>query len=148
MLLLCVIQGKGVHAAQLREEVRTLDRIGVENGLGVRLGTGEAAFLAKKGVQLHVIVDLAVCDQGELSALRHHRLMPGRQPDNRQADLGQPDGTVRVNAAVVRAAMGECVDHVLQLAGVQSGAVAHDIPGYAAHGMKPVSQKIEGIVAK
>ncbi|WP_279512404.1 hypothetical protein [Candidatus Thiosymbion oneisti] len=44
-----------------------------------------------------------------------------------------------MDTVIVRAAMSEGIDYVPQLTGVRPGAVAHDIPGYAAHGMEPIT---------
>ncbi len=105
------MEREGEHAAQLGGKIQAVHRIGVQDGLRIRVGPRLAALRTQRRIQLDVVVDLAVGRQRELTVGRDHRLMPGGEPDDRQPCLRQPDRAVAIDAVIVRAAVGQGRGH-------------------------------------
>ena len=85
------------------------------------------------------IVDLAVEDQRDTRTLMHHGLDAGRQIDDRQPPMREPDhggsiaGAVQKEAFAIRPPMPDAVAHRLQPPlGIRYSTLKNEA-GYAAH---------------
>src|SRR5579863_10683266 len=84
------------------------------------------------------IVDLAIEDDLHRTVLVAHRLVPGRQIDDRQSPMSEPDtmcpraGGRLVEALIVRAAMCDGIGHAPQR-GTRVGTAREHEAGYATH---------------
>ena len=84
--------------------------------------------------QLLVVVDLAVEDDDDRAVLVVERLLAGREVDDRQAAMTEPDARLEVHALAVRPAVRLRVVHALQQRAVEVAAAAGvEQSGDAAH---------------
>ena len=125
-----IVQGDGVHAAQLVDEIQPVAAVEQQRRLAIRLrGELGAAHL---GAQLDVVVDLAVGDQRGPARLAQ-RLVAGGEIDDGQAIVDHPDIAAAILARPVGAAMGECRRQARQDVGRRTLAAARHHSRQAAH---------------
>ena len=129
-----VPDGEGEHPAQAWQAGRSVGGVGSEQHLGVAVGMERPAGGGEFGLQLGVVVDRAVEDEGEAPVGARHRLVPVGRVDDREpahADGGIAGG---VEAAVVRPAVDLALHHARygRLA-LRLGEFRGKNAGYAAH---------------
>ena len=92
------------------------------------------------GNQLLVVVDLAVVDDADAAVLVVQRLLTGREIDDRQPLVAEPDAGLDVHALFVGAAMMLRVVHAREhVAADLAPPAAIEDAGYSAHGFIPVA---------
>ena len=130
-----VPQGEREHPVEAFHARRTPLPVGGEDDLGVALAAEGVAPGRQLGLQLAVVVDLAVVGDGERAVGGAHRLRAaGAEVDDRQSAMAEAHRAVAVHAVAVRAAMGDEVAHRLHRPGRHRGARGEvHAPGDAAH---------------
>src|SRR3954468_15902954 len=84
----------------------------LKDDLGIRCRPEFVAVSCKLSLELPKIVDLSIVDDADLPIVGDHGLLcGGRQIDNRQAAMAEPDGTLDPNAFSIRATMGDSTCH-------------------------------------
>ena len=103
-----------VHAAQMPREIEPVAAIEMERQLAIRAGGERCA--GQLGVQLEVVVDLAIGDERGAAGLVE-RLVAGREIDDREPRLHHADIARAVMAVAVGPAMAQRRLHRLQQRG-------------------------------
>ena len=112
---------EGEHAAEAVDAVLAPLLVAVRDHLGVGVGPEAVAVRDQLAADLGEVVDLAVEDDLHRSVLVADRLVAGRQIDDAQPPVAEPDGAVEIVAAGIGPAVDHGVGH-----GDQSGA-AHRV---------------------
>ncbi len=124
----------GKHAVELREALDAELDVAAQDDFAVRLRAEHVAAGLQLRTQLAVVVDLAVEDEMDLAGFVLHRLMAGRQVNDRQASHADQRLIVAIVACIVGAAMPDRVVHSMD-DGVrrQHAASCRDDADDAAH---------------
>ena len=127
-----VIQHERKHAVETAYAIVPVLLVHLQDDLGVR-GRAETASARDQFVaQFDVVVDLAVED--DQRPLRLHRLLAGREIDDREAPVGHADGALDDLAITIGTAVHEGRAHALQRRAVDRSMVESDDAGKSAHG--------------
>src|SRR5205085_10694619 len=103
---LAVPDGKREHAMESLDAARAPGGVGSKYHLGVGFGEKAAPFALQLGSQLTKVVKLAVVGDDVVPGRIEHRLVAlWTGINDRQAAVGQTDGTVRILALTVGAAV-------------------------------------------
>ena len=106
-----VPDGEREHAAEVRDAVRAVLLIGVQDGFGVAMGCVAMAGGFQARAEIGVVEDLSVVDNPETAVFVGHRLMAGGDVDNAEAAMAQRRTGIVVKAVVVGSAMRDSGGH-------------------------------------
>jgi hypothetical protein len=104
-LLRLIPEREREHAAEVRDAGLAPFLPGMDDDLGVGCGAEAVAARAEGIAQLAEIVNLAVVDDDHRAVLVEHRLGAGREVDDRQAGVREPDARRHVHALAVGTAV-------------------------------------------
>ena len=130
-----VPDGEREHAAEALDRAVAPFLVAVDDDLGV--GAGAEAMAARRQVRPHVgeVVDLAVEDGPDGAVFVAERLIAGREIDDAEPPVSEPDAGRDVIPGGVGSTMRDRVGHRGQHAAVdRTKRVVVEAPGYAAHG--------------
>ena len=105
------------HPAQPRETFRVPLEERIQNRFGVAVGAEAISALFQFPAQFQVIVDLAVEDDDGVAVFGHDGLIAALDVDNLQPRRAQRDGVGLKDALLVRTAMDDARNRILDAAG-------------------------------
>src|SRR6185437_620070 len=137
-LLGCVPQGEGEHAAKAREAVLAPFLPGMNDDLGIAMGTETMPLSRELGHEFAGIINLAIEGDGNRAVLVEQRLLPMRDIDDGEAPVAESDAGGDMKTAAVGAAMRDAVGHAAEERPVDRAPppYVHD-PGNPAHRSNP-----------
>jgi hypothetical protein len=115
LLRLFIPDDKGKHSPKSFHAALAKLLVEMDNNLRVGLCSENMAFLLQLLPQALVIVDFAVVDNPDGLVLVTERLMPTGQINDAEAAVAKTDPTIEVKALIVRATMGDHLQHRAQL---------------------------------
>ena len=129
-----VPDGEGKHAAELLDAALAPLLVAVDDDLGVGAGAELVAMANEFGAHLREVVNLAVEDGPDGAVLVGQRLIAGRQIDDAQPAMAQPDPGGDVVAGRVGTAVSQGIGHRLEDAAIdQAQCVVIESSGNTAH---------------
>ena len=103
--------GEREHAAETLDARVAPLLVAVHDDFGVRVRPEAMSAAFELGAQRRKVVDLAVEDDPHRVVFVRQRLLPGRNVDDAEPAMGEPDALAEVEAVRVRAAMRDAVAH-------------------------------------
>ncbi len=110
-MCVCIPQGKGVHAAQMPEQVKAIVLVQVDDGFAIAGGVRLVPALHQRLAQFAIVINLAVKHQRDAAILVVQRLVAAFHVDDAQAAHAQRHIPPAVKAVAIRPTMPDQVRH-------------------------------------
>src|SRR5216683_2945842 len=115
----CLVpDGEGKHTSKVFHACCTILFIKMQDCLGVAVGAVDVSALFEEGAEVGMIIDLTVVGDLKRAVFVCHRLMTGRDINNTQAPMPQPNAVVNEQALIIRPTVMNYIAHSLKHANV------------------------------